>query len=361
MKLTDIANIRLLSQQIESTKFKAAKDLVKWMGAMQAQDYYMAKWAIGVRLPGSTERQIQTAIDKGQIIRTHLLRPTWHFVSPEDIYWMLELTAPQIKASSKSRDKQLELTEKIYTKSNSIIQKALRDGKHLTREELMAELAKAKIATDNNRSSHLLLRAELEAIICSGAAKGKNRTYALLENVVPETTPLSKDEALSKLAKKYFSSHCPATLQDFIWWSGLSVVNAKHALEIIKPDFISETINSQTFWLTNSFSIPATAGKSCYLLPAYDEFMISYKDRNASLNFEGQKKSISINGIFNPIIVINGQVTGLWKRIIKSDRVIVETEFFRAHNKTELNLIKKASVLFGHFLEKKIEISHMTN
>jgi len=359
MKLTDIANIRLHSQQIANTKFKTAKDLVKWMGAMQAQDYYMAKWAIGVRLPGSTDTQIQTALDKGQIIRTHLLRPTWHFVSPEDIYWILELTAPQIKASAKSRDKELELTEKIYTKSNTIIQKALRDGKHLTREELIAGLAKAKIATDNSRSSHLLLRAELEGIICSGAAKGKNRTYALLENVVPKIKPLSKDEALAKLAKKYFSSHCPATLQDFIWWSGLSVANARHALEMIKSDFVSETVGSQTYWLINSFSIPATAAKSCYLLPAYDEFMISYKDRSASLNFENQKKSISINGIFNPIIVINGQVTGLWKRTIKNDKVIIETEFFRPHNKTELNLIKKASAPFGHFLEKKIEVINL--
>lgn len=356
MKLANVANIRLHSQQIAGTKFKSPKDLVNWMGAMQAQDYYMAKWAIGIRLPGSVDKKVQTAIDKGQIIRTHLLRPTWHFVSPDDIYWMLELTAPQIKASSKSREKELELTEKIFTKSNNIIQKALSADQHLTREELMAELAKAKIATDNNRSSHLLLRAELEGIICSGTTKGKSRTYALLEKVVPKTKALGKEEALAKLAKKYFSSHCPATLQDFIWWSGLSVANAKHALEMIKPAFISETIGPQTYWLSNSFSTPVTGSKSCYLLPAYDEFMISYKDRSAALNFENNKKTISTNGIFNPVIVINGQVTGLWKRTIKNDKVIVETEFFQAHNKTELNLIRKASEKYGSFLEKETHL-----
>jgi hypothetical protein len=320
-----------------------------------AQDYYMAKWAIGVRLPGSTDRQIQTAIDKGQIIRTHLMRPTWHFVSPDDIYWMLQLTAPQIKSSLKSREKELGLTETIFKKSNTIIQKALRE-KHLTREELMADLTKAKIATDNNRSSHLLLRAELEGIICSGAARGINRTYALLEKIVPKIKTLSQEEALAKLAEKYFFSHCPATLQDFIWWSGLSVVNAKHALEMIKSSLISEKIGPQTYWFLNSFSTPITAGKSGYLLPAYDEFMISYKDRSASLNFENNKKSISSNGIFNPVIVMNGQVTGLWKRTIKNDRIIVETEFFRPHNKKELSLIKKASIEFGNFLNKKTEV-----
>ena len=158
----ELLHTRLASQQIAATNFKTPKDIVSWMGAMQAQDYYMAKWAIGIRLPGSTDEQIQTSLDKGEIIRTHLLRPTWHFVSPQDIYWMLELTAPQIKASAKSREKQLGLTEKIFTKSNNLIQKALSDGQHLTREDIMGELAKAKIATDNNRSSHLLMRAELE-------------------------------------------------------------------------------------------------------------------------------------------------------------------------------------------------------
>ncbi|MEP6594862.1 MAG: crosslink repair DNA glycosylase YcaQ family protein [Ginsengibacter sp.] len=163
---------------------------------------------------------------------------------------------------------------------------------------------------------------------------------------------MSKDEALAKLAKKYFSSHCPATLQDFIWWFGLSVANARHALEMIKPGFISETIGSQTYWLSNSFSTPVTAGKSGYLLPAFDEFMISYKDRSAALNFENHKKSISGNGIFKPVIVINGHTTGVWKRIIKNDKVIIETEFFRPPSKTELNLIRKASEKYEHFLEK---------
>ncbi len=160
MNLTDIAKIRLISQQIAETKFKTVKDIVDWMGAMQAQDYAVAKWAIGVRLPNSTDQVIETAINNGEIIRTHLLRPTWHFVSADAIYWMLELTAPQIKASLKSRHKELELSETIFAKSNTIIEKALRGGKHLTREELMAELGKGKIATDDNRASHLLLRAE---------------------------------------------------------------------------------------------------------------------------------------------------------------------------------------------------------
>jgi hypothetical protein len=357
MNLADIANIRLTSQQIAQTEFKTAKDIVGWMGAMQAQDYHMVKWAIGVRLPNSTGKVIEAAINNGEIIRTHVLRPTWHLVSADDIHWMLALTAPQIKASLRSRHKELELSETVLSKSNTIIERALRGGRQLIREELMAELQKAGIATDN-RASHLMLRAELDGIMCSGAIKGGKQTYALLEERVSEKKPFTKEEALANLAKKYFTSHCPATLQDFVWWSGLSASDARHALEMVKSDFISETIDSQTYWLTNFSSIINTKKDVVQLLPAFDEFIISYKDRSASLPFANHNKTVSNNGIFRPVIVVNGQVSGIWKRTIKKDKVIVETDLFAQPDKTTKNLIEKASIQFGGFLEKKTEIHH---
>jgi hypothetical protein len=356
MLLSDIANIRLSSQHINAPKFQTAKELVEWMGAMQAQDYNMAKWAIGVRLSGSTDKTIQSAIDKGEIIRTHVLRPTWHFVAPADIYWMLELSAPRIKAAMRSRNKQLGLTQKIFTKSNSIIEKALADNKHLTRDELMKMLEKAKIRTDEYRSGHLMLEAELEGIVCSGAINGIKQTYALLEERIPKPKAISKEEALARLAEKYFLSRCPATLQDFIWWSGLSPENARKALEIIKSKLIAEPIGSQTFWLPCSFVLPKMDIESAYLLPAYDEFTISYKDRSASLFLKDQKKSISFNGIFKPTIAINGKITGIWKRAIKNDKVIIETQFFsnkdQGGKKSQKNLIKNSAARLGNFLDK---------
>jgi len=355
MTSNDIVNIRLASQQITATKFKRAKDLVHWMGAMQAQDYAMAKWAIGVRIPGITEKQIVNAIDKGEIIRTHLMRPTWHFVSAEDIHWMLQLTAPYIKSSLRLRHKELELTDAILKKSNKIVEKALTQNNYLTREELVHEFSKAKIVTDNNRASHLLLTAELEGIACSGPISGKKQTYALLEKRVPKTKTLKKDEALAKLAQKYFLSHCPATIQDFAWWSGLTITDARKALEMIKSSLVSEIINGQTYWLPDSISIPKK-DKSVYLLPAFDEFIISYKNRSAVIQTEHYPKSISSNGIFKPVIIINGLVTGLWKREIKKDKVIIETDFFQAPNKTTKNLIQKAAETFGNFLEKEVVV-----
>ncbi len=240
MTLADIAKYRLVSQQIADTKFKSAKDIVGWMGAIQAQDFAMSKWAVGVRLPNSTEQIVENAIDNAEIIRTHLLRPTWHLVSADDIYWMLELTAPQIKAQLKSRHKELELTDAIISKSNKVIEKTLLKGINATRGEIVAQLEKAGFKNDNNRVSHLLLCAELDGLICSGKTKNHDYTYVLLNQRVPKIKKINGNEVLAKLAQKYFTSHCPATLNDFVWWSGLSVKDAKHALESVKSSFISE-------------------------------------------------------------------------------------------------------------------------
>jgi hypothetical protein len=356
MNLSDVAKIRLQTQQIAATKFKTAENIVGWLGAMQAQDYAMAKWAIGVRLPDSIEKEIEKAIDDGKIIRTHVLRPTWHFVVPEDVRWMLELSAPQIKTRMKSRDKELGITEKVYSKSNSIIEKALADGKHLTANELMDKLEKNKIDTSNYRSGHFLLRAQLDGITCNGITREKKLTHALLDERIPKSKKINKDEALGKLAQTYFSSHCPATLKDFIWWSGLSVNDARHALEMIKSNFIAEKIGEETYWLTHSFSIPKIQKPSVFLLPSFDEFLISYKDRSASIILEHQKKAFSSNGIFWPVIIVNGQATGMWKRKIKNDKVMIEIEFFIAPDKTTKKLILEKANAFGHFLNKKTEI-----
>lgn len=352
-----IGNLRLINQHIRGERFKTVKEIVGHMGAMQAQDYRMAKWAVGVRLPGSTGEDIEAAIDSGEIIRTHVLRPTWHFVSSDDIYWMLKLTAPRIKTSMRSRQKQLELTDVLMIKSNKIIKKALINHRQLTREALIAELNAAGIATDNSRASHLLLRAELDGILCSGASKEGKPTYALLAGRVPETKHLNKDEALARLAQKYFTSHGPATLQDFVWWSGLSITDARYALEMVKSEFISEEIHSQIYWLDHSSPILKNREESVYLLPAFDEFIISYKDRSVVLPFENHKKAVSNNGIFRPVVVVNGQVTGIWRRILKKDRVIVGIGSFRPPDKRIKDLMEEQSMAFGQFINKKVEMA----
>lgn len=355
MTLPDIANLRLFNQQIYSTQFTTAKDIVSWMGAMQAQDYAMSKWGVGIRLNGASDKVVEEALNQGEILRTHVLRPTWHLVAAEDICWMLELTAPRIKASVKSRHKQLELSDFLLHKTNDIIGNALSGGKHLTRAELVSILAEAGIATDNNRASHIMFWAELDGIICSGPIRSTMQTYALLSERVPEAHGLPKDEALAKLAQKYFRSHGPATLYDFAWWSGLSAGDTRRALEMIKTELVSETIGTATYWFSNHVGLQP--GHSAYLLPAFDEFLISYKDRSATLTMQDFKRAVSINGMFWPIVVIDGQVAGTWKRTVKKNDVIIAVELFEKQQPDVLLRIEEAAVVYGNFMGKKTQVS----
>jgi len=356
MDSSKISTLRLQNQQIAATNFRTVKELVGWMGAMQAQDYNQAKWAIGTRLPHLTEEQIESAFNQGEIFRTHLMRPTWHFVSADDIYWLLELTAKQIKSTTKSRHRDLGLTENDLKKSKEVFVKSLEGNRALTREELGDQLNLAGINTFEQRLPHILMEAEIDGIICSGGIQEKKQTYALLAERVPVKKAFSKDEALALLAKKYFTSHGPATLPDFVWWSGLPIADARKALEMNKATLISETIGTDTYWFADSVYLPSSPPDSVYLLPAFDEYLISYKNRSAAITLEDHTKAISNNGIFRPVIVVNGQISGLWKRTIKKDTVLIELDHFMPHRKEEMHLIEKAAESFGYFSGKKTEV-----
>jgi DNA glycosylase AlkZ-like len=352
----DIAKLRLAAQNISLNRFKTPEKLVRFMGAIQAQDYPMSKWGIGVRLKNSTEEIINEAIDKGEILRTHVLRPTWHFVSAENIGWMLELTASRIKSFMSSRNKQLELTGAVFKKSNKLFSDSLRGNNHLTREEIVAILNKSKVKTDNNRASHLLAEAELSGIICSGKTKGNKHTYALLGERVPTLKFFSREESLSKLAAIYFNSHGPATLKDFSWWSGLTLTDSKLALEAIKSGLTSIQNESQTYWFSKSLKIKNEQKDKVFLLPTFDEFIVSYTDRSAVLISEKHKTIVSNNGLFRAILVFNGKVIGTWKRTIKKDKAAIEFDFFEKPGKEVKELTIKEAEKFGKFIGKETEL-----
>ncbi|KAA6340009.1 hypothetical protein EZS27_012105 [termite gut metagenome] len=347
-----IPHIRLMSQQLSGTVMQTPKDVVSWMGAMQAQDYDMAKWAVGIRFPGSTDKLVEEAFNKGEILRIHVLRPTWHFVVPENIRWMLSLSTDRIKSSSRSRDHDLEITEELYSQVNRIIQKSLEGNKFLTREAVGKALEEAGIAVDTSRMIHFMMRAEIEGVVCSGALQGKSHTYALLDECVPSTKPLHKEEALAKLAQLYFTSHCPATLQDFVWWLRLLQAEAKRGLESVKSGLVAEQINGETYWTANTWgNAPNSVDTSIYLLPTFDEYIISYRDRKAVLPLENHSKAISSNGIFRPTIVANGQVIGLWKRQNAKNKPVT-LALFESSDVLATSEINQAIDTFSAFLER---------
>ena len=359
MTLDDIAKYRLINQSIAASEFKNAKDVVKWMGAVQAQDFPMAKWAIGVRMLNSSENAVEKSISRGEIIRTHVMRPTWHLVPADDIYWMLDLTAARLISSSRSYNKNLGLTESVFNKSFSVLEKSLTVSGNLTREELAAAFNRAEIITDGNRLSHLLVRAELEALICNGPTRNGKHTYSLLRDIVPVKKTLAKDEALAVLANRYFTSHGPATLKDFVWWSGLTVKEASHALHSVKSDLIHETIGSEEFWLKAVPPKIHTDKSFVHILPAYDEYLISYKDRSASVSSSDCRKAFSSNGIFYPVIIRNGKVEGLWKRKINKEKVTIDIDLFNTYGKQFILQLEKSISIFGKYLNRETEINHV--
>lgn len=356
MNASTIAAQRLINQQIAQTNFTKPKDIVHWLGAVQAQDYNMAKWAIGLRLPGSTSAIVEDALNAGTIMRTHILRPTWHFVAAGDIRWMLPLTAPHIKKAVASNYRNLELNDKVFAKTNKLIAMALQGGQQLTRQELTTIINKAGIVTNALRASHIMFQAEMDGLICNGAKRGKQFTYALLdERVPPSAKTFIRDEALAALACRHFNSHGPATIQDFAWWSGLPMIEAKLGLELVKSNFVFISIDEQTYWLSASTAMEKIL-PTIYLLPAFDEFMVSYKDRTASLFPAYNKEAITNNGIFRPIIVVNGNIMGLWKPTFQKGTIRLELLPFDTSGKLNPKQVALAAKKYAAFQNTAIEI-----
>lgn len=339
--MENIGMMRLAAQQVTETRFRNVPELVTWMGAMQAQDLNSVKWAIGVRVEGSTEELVDKAINDGDIIRTHLLRPTWHFVAAADYPAILELTSESVRATLKSRRKQLELDNEYFKKSNPALQRLLENNNHLTREELMTELSMTLPNLDSSRMNHVLLEAELDGLICSGVVKKKQHSFALRSERFRDSASavFNREESLAMLTYKYFRSHGPATINNFNWWSGLSMTECRLGHELIKDKLISEKQANQVYWFSEdsmkvltdeSSSTKKVRNKVKYfhLLPAYDEFIISYRDRSAVLTYEDHNKTVSDNGIFRPVIVLDGQVIGLWNKTIKKNGLKIVPDWF---------------------------------
>ena len=351
-----IAQLRLISQKLHKTTHSTPQEIVQHLGAMQAQDYAMAKWAVGSRCDAS-EKVIEEAINSAQIIRTHILRPTWHFVSADDIYWMLDLSGPQVKRIVTSYVKKYGYDAKKLDQTNAAIQKILAGNNHLTREEIMQELSITKTPSPDHLSGPIMMYAELDGLVCNGKMNGKQMTYALLEERVPKTQGrLTQEEGLIKLALRYFESHGPATLLDFSWWSGFSPTSCKNIINAIELQLNSITIEDQKYWFKNDISTEDDFRESIHFLPAFDEILISYKSREASILPEHQPKAFTNNGIFKPIILENSKVIGTWKRTIKKDHAKIETQFFNETENHKKAILFEAIKPFENYLGTKIQI-----
>jgi hypothetical protein len=355
----DVALMRLHNQRIALTQSEGPADVVKWLGAVQAQDYLGALWAVGLRMKNALEADIEKALADKSILRTWPMRGTLHFVPAADARWMLKLLTPRIvQGSARRMYQQLELDEATFTRSKKLLIKSLQGGRQLSRQALYRALETAGISTAANRGLHILSRLAQDGLICFGARAGKQQTFALLEEWAPSATALARDEALAELANRYFTSHGPATLQDFAWWTGLRIADATAALGMIQSQFIQENIDGKSYIF--SPSMPAVKNRTpvVHLLPAFDEYTVAYKDRGAILNLANSNQWRSRYGILSPTIIVDGQVVGNWKRSFLKESIAITVDLFAEVTQRKTRAIVAAAIRYGTFLGASVVLNH---
>jgi hypothetical protein len=355
----DIASQRLHNQRITHPLFEKPEAVVTWLAAVQSQDYAGAKWALAQRGTGVTEAAIEQAFNDGTILRTHAVRPTWHFVAAEDIRWILLLTAPRIHALSAYMYRKFGLDTALMTRAIDAMVKALRGGNYLMREELGVVLEQAGIVASGMHLGYILFYAEVELILCSGPRRGKQFTYGLVDERAPQAKILSRDEALGEFAKRFFISRGPATPKDFAKWSGLTMADAKAGLEMVRSQLICEIIDGTTYWFAASVSSPAkNMSPIVHLLPNYDEYVSSYADHSAMVTPEDAAKwDPDANRAFPHMIACDGLLVGTWRREIKKGVMVIETILFSPFTDTQHQALAAAAQAYGEYLNMPVVLS----
>jgi hypothetical protein len=358
MPRPDIARQRLINQGLVKPTLKTASEVVARLGAVQAQDYGASKWGVAQRTGGLTDARIEKEIDDGMIVRTHVLRPTWHFVAAADIGWMLALSASRVHAANAYWYRHLEVDDAVARRSRTVMTKALRDGKQLTRAELGQALTRAKIQITNPiRLASIVMRAELDGVICSGARRGKQFTYALLEERVAKPTALERDAALFELAWRYFTTRGPATVDDFAWWSGLTKADAKRGVEAASTHLEHESIEGRSYWFPASERRVRISTTLTHLLPNYDEYFIGLKDRSAfSARLKESGVKARTDALSGHILIVNGQIVGGWRRTLVRQTVVIEPNLLIPLSEAEQRAVGVAARRFGRFLALPVEI-----
>jgi hypothetical protein len=354
----DICRWRLAQQYLTTPGPERGVDVVHALGAVQAQDYPGAKWAVGQRTRGVTDALLESEIDSGQILRTHVLRPTWHFVAKNDIRWMLELTAPRVTAMMAPANRRLELDRAVFRRSNAVFVKALAGGRSLTRAELAKLLERARIPiVTGQRLAHMMMQAELDGVICSGPRRAKQFTYALIDERAPAASALSRDEALLELSRRYFMTRGPATPRDFAWWSGVTVTDAKRAIELNGDALTRVLLGDTPYWLRAEDIRPPRIDRAAHLLPNYDEYFIGYRDRSAIASRVRDVSSVTGGTALIPhVIVSGGQLSGIWKRSFEKGTVVVTLTLHTKLSPAETSRVGAAARRFGAFLELPVEL-----
>ncbi len=348
----DIALWRLSRQQIPGQFLENPQDVVRTLCALQAQDYAGALWSIGLRARNATLHAVSRAVDRREIVRTWLLRGTLHFAAPEDIRWILSLVSGRIIAGAAGRHRQLGLTRQDYDRCRKLLVAELDGGRQLTRSEIFRILEKNGVSPEGQRGYHLLWKAGLEGLICYGPHRGGQPAFVLLDDWVPGDGERTREEALAELAVRYFAGHGPATLKDFVWWSGLGVSDARTGIAGAGPALEPVKHGDTCYFIVGPEpSGPASGAPAAFLLPGFDEFIVGYRDRSAMISPEAAGlRATGSNGMMHPVVVIDGMVVGTWKREIGKKGVTITIKSFQMMDPSQKRRIAEAAERYGGFL-----------
>jgi hypothetical protein len=347
MTIPEIPLLRLNNQGLARPHFSDPAQVVSWLGAVQAQDFAAVKWALGLRLQGApADAAVERAFNAGDFLRTHVMRPTWHFVAPADLRWLLALTAPRVHAVNAAYYRKNGLDDDTLRRSRAVIEQALHGGQALTRDELRDALERSGIPTQGGqRMAYLVMHAELEGVLCSGPRRGRQFTYMLLDERVPPFPALPHDEALAELVRRYFTSHGPADARDFAWWSGLTVADARRGIEINGDELVSERMAGRQVWFSASQPPPLQPDHAAYLLPVYDEFGISYRDHGDIFDPADTPALLFFN-----ILLLRGRLVGSWRRDLAKSAVQVQADAILPLSDADLAAFDAAARRYGEFL-----------
>lgn len=323
---------RLASQRVLGTRFAHPADVVRWLGAVQAQDYGQSLWAIGSRLRRGTAATVERAIAERQIVRTWLMRGTIHFAAPEDVRWLLALCAPRLAAAEARRAQQLGLTQAELDRSAEVLRGALSGDRRLSRPDVLRLFEESGIETTGQRGYHVLARLALDALICIGPMDGKQPTFVLLEDWAPraQARELSREESLADLAARFAASRGPVTDHDLARWAGITLTDARQGLRVAAaPALATRSFGGAEYWLAADHA--RATREHALLLAGFDEYLIGYKDRDAQLAPQHAGKVVpGANGIFKPMVVVDGQVVGTWSRAVRAAALTIELQPFAA-------------------------------
>ncbi len=354
MTIKDIVNLRIVNQHIVRPHLTDATEVVRWMGAMQAQDYGQSLWAVGLRTKGSKVDDVLEAIESGKILRTWPMRGTIHWVPAEDAKWMVAINGERTISSARSRHVEMNLDDKVFGRAEEVLRRELEGGKRLSRPKIRELLAEHKFDVGDQRVGHILGALSLRGVLCIGPMEGKQQTFVLLDEWAPKPRNLSREEGLGEFARRYFTSHGPATLADFATWASLPLRDAKVGLELVKSQLTTVEVDGVEYCLSrDAHDVDPAASKGVHLLAGFEEYLLGYKDRSAVVSRESAAISY-VNGIFFPIIVVNGQVVGTWKRTLGAKKITVSLTPFVPLSAAHTKQAHAEAERYGEFMNLPI-------